>query len=150
MKRVILLVEDNPADEKLTLFAFAKSPLPKNMVVVRDGAEALDYLLARAEYAQRDLDAMPAVVLLDLKLPRVDGFEVLRQIRQTKATQWVPVVVLTTSNEHEDLVRSYSLGANAYVRKPVDFSEFAEIARTIGLFWCVMNQQVNPHERVEG
>jgi two-component system response regulator len=140
MSRTLLLVEDNPTDEKLTLRAFRKYAVVNEIVVVRDGQEALDYLHGGGAHAGRDASLTPAVVLLDLKLPKVDGLEVLRQLRADPRTQWVPVVVLTASKEQEDLIRSYSLGANAYVRKPVDFPEFAEAAKTLGLFWCLLNE----------
>jgi two-component system, response regulator len=140
MNRALLLVEDNPTDEKLTVRAFKKSGVTNEVVVVRDGAEALDYLFAMGKYAARDPSALPAVVLLDLKLPRIDGLEVLRRIRADERTRCLPVVILTASKEHEDIARGYSLGANAYVRKPVDFSEFAEAAKTLGLFWLLLNE----------
>ena len=140
MYPVILLVEDNSSDEKLAVLALRKSGVDCPIVVVRDGADALDYLLASGKYAGRDLSAVPAVVLLDLKLPRVDGLEVLRRIRADLRTNLLPVVVLTGSKLDEDVVRSYSAGANAYVRKPVEFSEFAEAAKTLGGFWLRLNQ----------
>jgi CheY-like chemotaxis protein len=139
MSKVVLLVEDNPTDEKLTLRAFEKANLRNEVAVVRDGAEALDYLFATGPYAGKELD-LPTVVLLDLKLPRIDGLEVLRRIRADGRTRLLPVVILTSSKEDEDLARSYSLGANAYVRKPVGFSEFADAVRTLGLFWLVLNE----------
>ena len=139
MNRAMLLVEDNPTDEKLTVRAFKKSGVTNEVVVVHDGAEALDYLFATGKYAARD-PVLPAVVMLDLKLPRIDGLEVLRRIRADERTQCLPVVILTASKEHEDVARSYSLGANAYVRKPVDFGEFAEAAKTLGLFWLLLNE----------
>jgi two-component system, response regulator len=140
MNKMLLLVEDNPTDEKLTIRAFKKSGVSNDIVVVRDGAEALDYLFATGKYQGRDLGVLPAVVLLDLKLPRIDGLEVLARIRADDRTRCLPVVILTASKEHEDLVRGYSLGANAYVRKPVDFAEFAEAAKTLGLFWLLLNE----------
>jgi two-component system response regulator len=140
VNKVLLLVEDNPTDEKLTIRAFKKSGVTNDIVVVRDGAEALDYLFATGKHGGRDATALPAVVLLDLKLPRIDGLEVLRRIRANDRTRCLPVVILTASKEHEDIVRGYSLGANAYVRKPVDFVEFAEAAKTLGLFWLLMNE----------
>ena len=141
MNQVLLLVEDNPSDEKLTIRAFMKSGITNEITVVRDGAEALDYLFATGKYAARDPSVLPAVVLLDLKLPRIDGLEVLRRIRANERTRCLPVVILTASREHEDIARGYSLGANAYVRKPVDFREFAEAAKTLGLFWLVLNER---------
>jgi two-component system response regulator len=144
MNTVLLLVEDNPTDEKLTLRAFKKCGVANEVVVVRDGAEALDYLFATGQYVTRDPTALPAVVMLDLKLPRIDGLEVLRRIRDDEHTRCLPVVILTASKETEDVARSYSLGANAYVRKPVDFSEFAEAAKTLGLFWLLLNERPPP------
>jgi two-component system response regulator len=140
MNKALLLVEDNPTDEKLTVRAFRKSGVANDLVVVRDGAEALDYLFATGKYATRDANALPAVVMLDLMLPRINGLEVLRRIRADDRTKCLPVVILTASKEHEDMARGYSLGANAYVQKPVDFSEFAEAAKTIGLFWLLLNE----------
>ncbi len=140
MAKTILLVEDNPTDEQLTIRAFARSGVANQLIVVRDGVEALDYLFARASYAGRDTSVSPAVMLLDLNLPRIDGIEVLRQVRANQHTSFLPIVVLTASKEQEDIVRSYSLGANAYVRKPVDFLEFVEAARTLGLFWLLLNE----------
>jgi two-component system response regulator len=139
MARVILLVEDTQTDEQLTLRAFKKSNIANEVVVVRDGAEALDWLFCTGAFAGRDR-AEPAVVLLDLKLPKVDGLEVLRRLRADERTKLLPVVVLTSSREEEDVVKSYSLGANAYVRKPVDFTAFAEAVKVLGLFWLVVNE----------
>ncbi len=140
MSHVILLVEDNTSDEKLTLLAFKKCGVANEVSVVRDGAEALDYLLGVGNEADRPARVLPNVVLLDLKLPKVDGLEVLRRIRADDRTKLLPVVVLTASKEEEDVLRSYTLGANAYVRKPVVFAEFAEAAKTLGLFWLLMNE----------
>jgi two-component system response regulator len=139
----ILLVEDNASDEKLTLRAFKNCGVPNEVDVVRDGAEALEYLFCTGRYAGRDPDLAPSVVLLDLSLPRVDGLEVLRQARADPRTKLLPVVILTASKEDEDVVRSYSLGANAYVRKPVDFGEFVEAARTLGVFWLTLNEPMH-------
>jgi two-component system, response regulator len=133
MTKIILLVEDNPTDEKLTLRAFRKSGIANEIVVVRDGVEALEHVLAQ----DREL---PALMLLDLNLPKVDGHEVLRRIRADDRTRLLPVVVLTASKEEEDIVRSYALGANAYVRKPVELVEFIEAAKTLGLFWLLLNE----------
>jgi len=144
MKKVILLVEDNPSDEKLTLLAFRNSGVSNEIVVVRDGAAALDYLFSTGEYASAALVALPALVLLDLKLPKLDGLEVLRRIRANDLTKLLPIVILTSSKEDEDVLRSYSLGANAYVRKPVDFSEFAQAVKTLGLFWLLLNEAAPP------
>ncbi len=140
MSRTLLLVEDNPTDEKLTLLGFKKTNLADQIVVVRDGAEALDYLFATGVHAARDPAALPAVVLLDLKLPKLDGLEVLKRLRADRRTRILPVVILTSSKEQEDILRGYELGANAYVRKPVDFAAFAEAARTLGLFWLLLNE----------
>ena len=138
--RAILLVEDNPDDEALTLRAFKKHNITNEVVVAHDGAEALEYLFGTGRYAGRDLEVMPQLILLDLKLPKVDGLEVLGQIRADDRTRLLPVVVLTSSTEERDLVESYRLGANSYVRKPVDFTQFAEAARQLGLYWLLMNQ----------
>jgi two-component system response regulator len=140
MNKVILLVEDNASDEKLTLLAFRTCGVANEIVVVRDGAAALDYIYGTRHHAERDARALPSVVLLDLNLPKVDGLEVLRRIRADERTKLLPVVVLTASKEEEDILRSYSLGANAYVRKPVAFVEFVEAARTLGLFWLLLNE----------
>lgn len=137
---VILLVEDNPDDEALTLHAFQEQNLANQVMVVRDGVQALDLLFGRGAYAGRDLTRSPAVVLLDLKLPRVDGLEVLRQVRANERTRFQPVVVLTSSAEERDVVESYRLGCNSYVRKPVDFDEFVGAARQLGLYWLLLNR----------
>ncbi len=138
---VILLVEDNPDDEALTLRAFKKSNLKNDVVIARDGSEALDYLFGTGMYAGRDISERPQLILLDLKLPRVDGLEVLERIRANEPTRLLPVVVLTSSKEQEDLVRSYSLGANSYIRKPVDFNQFVQSVQQLGLYWLVLNEQ---------
>lgn len=142
--RFILLVEDNPRDEALTLRAFKKSNIVNPVVVARDGAEALDFLLARGTHANRDSAALPQVVLLDLKLPKVDGLDVLRILRQDERTKLLPIVILTSSVEEQDVLRGYSLGANSYIRKPVDFVQFIEAMRCLGLYWLVLNQGVPP------
>jgi two-component system response regulator len=142
--RNILLVEDNPDDEALTLRALKKNRIANEVVVCRDGAEALDYLFSRGAFVGRDGSDLPQVILLDLKLPKVDGLEVLRQIRADGRTSMVPVVILTSSREDEDIARSYQLGANSYVRKPVDFVEFSEAARQLGMYWLLLNQAPNP------
>lgn len=139
MLKPILLVEDNPNDLELTLIALEKSQLANEVIISRDGAEALDYLFARGEFAHR-AQGNPAVILLDLKLPKVDGLEVLDQIRQTPALKSIPVVMLTSSKEEQDLLRSYELGVNAYVIKPVDFQEFVKAIADLGIFWAVLNE----------
>jgi two-component system response regulator len=136
----ILLVEDNADDEVLALRAFSKSNISNPIVVARDGAEALDYLFAQGQYADRDSRDLPAVVLLDLKLPKIDGLEVLRQIRGNEQTRMMPVVILTSSRHDEDLVSSYNLGANSYVRKPVDFNEFVAAVGQLGMYWLLLNE----------
>jgi len=140
MSKVLLLVEDNATDEKLTIRAFRKCNLANEIVVARDGAEALDYLFATGPYEGRDATDIPAVVLLDINLPRIDGLEVLRRLRADPRTKTVPVVILTASKEEEDRMRGYALGANAYVRKPVAFGEFADAVLALGLFWLVLNE----------
>jgi two-component system, response regulator len=147
MTKVILLVEDNASDEKLTLLAFKNCGVANEMIVMRDGAAALDYLFSSGKYAGGERTTLPSLILLDLKLPKVDGLEVLRQIRSHARTKLLPVVVLTSSKEEEDVLRSYSLGANAYVRKPVEFTEFAQATKTLGLFWLLLNESA-PAPRV--
>jgi CheY-like chemotaxis protein len=136
----ILLVEDNDDDVQLTLRAFKQHNLDNPVVVATDGQEALEYLSGTGMYAGRDPNCLPAVVLLDLKLPKVHGLEVLQRIRAQARTKLLPVVILTSSKEEQDLVKSYALGANSYVRKPVDFVEFVEATRIIGVYWLLMNQ----------
>ena len=135
----ILLVEDNPKDVVLTQRALTKANVANELVVVQDGVEAIEYLLGNAKSASKPHD-LPVVVLLDLKLPRIDGLEVLRQIRASERTRLLPVVILTASNEEKDIVASYDLGANSYVRKPVKFSDFVEAIRQLGLYWLILNQ----------
>ncbi len=140
MSKVILLVEDNGSDEKLTLLAFKQCGVANEVVVVRDGAEALEYLHGSGKSSSKVANVLPSIVLLDLKLPKVDGLEVLRRIRTDERTKLLPVIILTASKEDEDIARSYALGANAYVRKPVEFAAFAEAAKTLGLFWLLLNE----------
>jgi two-component system, response regulator len=138
--KVILLVEDNPSDIGLTKRAFEKHRIGNELVVVEDGQEALDYLFSAGAYTDRDSKAFPAVVLLDLKLPKVEGLEVLKRIRAHDLTRRLPVVILTSSREDQDVAMSYDLGANSYIRKPVDFHQFAEAVRTLNLYWVVLNE----------
>ena len=137
--KLILLVEDNPDDEALTLRALKKNNIGNELVVVRDGAEALEFLFCTGPYADRDALDLPQVILLDLKLPKVDGLEVLRRIRAHENTRLLPVVILTSSKEEQDRLNGYSLGANSYVRKPVDFDQFIGAVRQLGLYWLVLN-----------
>jgi len=139
LDRVIVLVEDNANDEELTLRAFRKSKIGNRVVVLRDGAEALDYFFCRGAHAGRVASEVIQVVLLDLKLPKVDGLDVLRALRADARTRLIPIVILTSSAEDQDLVRGYGLGANSYVRKPVDFTQFVEAVRQLGLYWLVIN-----------
>lgn len=143
-EHTLLLVEDNPDDVELTRRAFARSNIINTLVVVSDGAEALDYLFASGRYGDRDPTQLPRAILLDLNLPKISGLEVLRRIRAAEATRRLPVIVLTTSREERDIVGSYDLGANSYVRKPVDFTQFAEAARQLGLYWLVLNELPPP------
>lgn len=137
---VILLVEDNPSDIALTRRAFEKSGISNSLVVAEDGQEALDYLFCAGAYGGRDIADVPMVVLLDLNLPRVSGFEVLRRIRADPRTRRIPVVILTSSREEQDVAAGYDLGTNSYIRKPVDFSQFAETVKQLGLYWLVVNE----------
>lgn len=139
-QKFILLVEDNPDDEALTLRALRKNNILNEVIVVRDGVEALDFLFCNGVYSGRPAHEMPALVLLDLKLPKIDGLEVLRQVRAQESTCCLPVVVLTSSREEGDISNSYKLGASSYIVKPVDFMKFMEIIRTIGLYWLSMNE----------
>jgi two-component system, response regulator len=142
--KIILLVEDNPDDEALTLRALQKNNILNEVVVARDGAEALDYLFCRGKFAQRDPLDLPELILLDLKLPKVDGLEVLKQLRAARETRRLPVVILTSSNEQRDIVAGYDLGANSYIRKPVDFTQFTEAVRQLGVYWLVLNVSPTP------
>ena len=140
MSKTILLVEDNPDDVKLTLRAFKRNNMLNPIVVARDGVEALDFLFARDAYAERAGKPPPTLVILDLKLPKLDGLEVLRAMRGDERTKFIPVVILTSSKEQQDLMQGYALGANSYVRKPVDFTEFMEAVRILGIYWLMTNQ----------
>ena len=139
LDKTILLVEDNPDDEKLTLRALTRNSM-NHVAVARDGVEALDYLFGTGAYAARDVSGQPTVVLLDLKLPKLDGLEVLRRLRADERTRRLPVVILTSSKEEQDLMTSYNLGVNSYIRKPVDFNQFMESVRQLGLYWLVLNE----------
>lgn len=140
IQKMILLVEDNADDEALTLRALNKSKIANKIVVTRDGAEALEYLFCTGQYADRDPHDLPQVTLLDLKLPKVDGIEVLRRIRSDPRTRMLPVVMLTSSKEEQDMMNAYSNGANSYVRKPVDFNQFVDAIGQLGLYWLVLNE----------
>jgi len=139
-EKFILLVEDNPDDEALTMRAFKKNNIKNKIVVARDGVEALDFLLCRNVYSDRDPMEMPEVILLDLKLPKLDGLEVLRQMRNNEHTKLLPVVVLTSSKEDQDIIESYNLGANSYIRKPVDFIQFSKAIKHLGVYWLLLNE----------
>lgn len=145
--KIILLVEDNPSDVGLTQRALAKSRIANGLVVAEDGQEALDYLFGGGQHTGRDVSELPALVLLDLKLPRVDGLEVLRRIRADQRTRRLPVVILTTSKEEQDVAQSYDLGANSYIHKPVDFTQFAQSVEHLGLYWLVLNEPPPPKVR---
>ena len=146
IRKTILLVEDNPDDELLTLMAFKDNNIVNEVIVAHDGQEALDYLFGTGQYMDRDLNQLPRVILLDLKLPKVDGLEVLQQIRSNLLTKHLPVVILTSSKEEMDIINSYHLGANSYIRKPVDFEQFSEAIKQLGLYWLVLNELaiINP------
>lgn len=138
--QLILIVEDNPDDELLILRALKKNNIANEVIVAHDGVEALDFLFGTGDYATRDLTIMPQVIILDLKLPKIDGLELLKRIRANELTKYVPVVVMTTSAEQKDIVDSYNLGANSYIQKPVDFSEFMQATQQLGLYWLVINK----------
>jgi len=142
-EKIILLVEDNPDDELLTLMAFKDNNITNEVIVARDGEEALDYLFGTGRYQDRDMNILPQVVLLDLKLPKVDGLEVLKAIRSNPITKLLPVVILTSSKEEIDILKSYQLGANSYIRKPVDFEQFSEAIKQLGLYWLVLNESLS-------
>ena len=139
-EKIILFIEDNPDDVKLTLRAFKKNNIQNEIIVAHDGVEGLDYLFGSGPYAGRDTSVVPQLVLLDLKMPKMDGLEVLRRIRADDRTKLLPVVILTSSKEEQDIVNGYSLGANSYVRKPVNFTEFVEAVRQLGLYWLLLNE----------
>jgi two-component system response regulator len=145
--KTILLVEDNPDDEALTLRALKRNNILNEVIVARDGAEALDYLFGLGSHAGRDTSKLPEVVLLDLKLPKIDGLDVLRRIRSEPLTRRMAVVILTSSNEERDIISAYDLGANSYIRKPVDFNHFMEAVRQLGIYWLVLN--VSPPSATE-
>ena len=145
--KIILLVEDNADDVELTLRSLRKNNISNEVVVARDGAQALDYLFATGAYAGRDTSIMPAVILLDLKLPKIDGLEVLRRLRADEQTKLLPVVIVTSSKEEQDMLNGYKLGANSYVRKPVDFVQFSEAVRQLGLYWLLLNEPPPPIRR---
>ena len=142
MEKVILLVEDNPDDEALALRALKRHNILNPVIVAHDGVEALDYLFATGPYAGRDHDFMPEIMLLDLKLPKLGGLEVLKRLRADKRTKTLPVIILTSSKEDQDIISAYDFGANSYVRKPVDFNQFAEAVRQLGVYWLVLNESV--------
>jgi len=149
--KIILLVEDNPDDVLLTERALKKSHILNRLVVARDGVEALDYLFGKGNYAGRDLTIMPEVILLDLKLPKIGGLEVLKKIREDSRTRLLPVVILTSSKEEKDLINGYALGANSYIRKPVNFNQFADAVRQLGLYWLVLNEAPpNDTRKIDG
>lgn len=139
-RNALLLVEDNPDDEELTLLAFEQSRITNEVVVAHDGVEALDYLFGTGMYAGRDLSVMPALIILDLQLPRINGLEVLQRLRADNRTKLLPVVIMTTSNEQQDLINSYSLGCNSYIRKPVDFQQFMTAVQQLGVYWLILNE----------
>ncbi|MBK7058283.1 MAG: response regulator [Leptospiraceae bacterium] len=141
--KFILLIEDNPDDELLTIQALKDSNISNEVVVARDGEEALDFLFGTGKYLGRDLTLMPQITLLDIKLPKMDGLEVLQQIRANKITKLLPIVMLTSSKEEQDLIHSYELGANSYIRKPVDFDQFTKAIQNLGLYWLILNELPN-------
>ena len=146
--QVILLVEDHPDDEELTMRALAKNNIMNEVVVARDGVQALEYLFGTGAYAGRDMNVMPQIILLDLKLPKIDGLEVLRRLRADDRTKFLPVVILTSSKEEQDVMKSYQLGANSYVRKPVDFQEFTKAVQQLGLYWLILNESAQEVQKV--
>jgi two-component system response regulator len=143
-EKIILLVEDNPDDVDLTLRAFKQNNIFNKVVVARDGVEALDYLMGTGIHAGREVKDLPVVTLLDLKLPKMDGLEVLKQVRSNEMTRLLPVVILTSSNEENDVISGYKLGANSYIRKPVDFTQFVDAIKSLGLYWLIWNESPPP------
>jgi two-component system response regulator len=139
-QKMIMIVEDNPDDEELTLRALRQGKIANEIVVTRDGSEAIEFVFGKGQYAGRNLERMPAVILLDLKLPKLSGLEVLKQLRADPRTKLIPVVVLTSSSEDEDMLRSYQVGANSYVRKPVEFPSFANAVSQLGMYWLLLNE----------
>jgi two-component system, response regulator len=146
-EKIILLVEDNPDDVALTIRAFEKNRIKNRVVITEDGEIAIDYIFRRGKFKDRNPDEFPAVVLLDLKLPKVDGFEVLKAIRENESTRFLPVVILTSSKEEQDIIRGYKNGANSYIRKPVDFEKFFDAVQTLGLYWLILNE--NPTNKTK-
>jgi two-component system response regulator len=140
MEKIILLVEDNPDDVELTLRAFKKNNILNPVIVAKDGVEALEYLFGKGIYAGRNVKELPVVILLDLKLPKIDGLEVLKMVRRDERTKLIPVVILTSSVEEKDVINGYSLGANSYIRKPVEFNQFVKAMRYLGLYWLLFNE----------
>jgi two-component system response regulator len=147
-EKIILLVEDNPDDVALTLRAFEKSRIKNKIVIAEDGIEALDYIFRRGKFENREPNELPSVILLDLKLPKLDGFEVLKAIRENEATKLLPVVILTSSKEEQDIIRGYKDGANSYIRKPVDFDNFFDAVKTLGLYWLILNEPPNINNKI--
>ena len=143
-EKIILLVEDNPDDVELTILAFKKNNISNKVIVAKDGVEALDYLRGTGMYAGRNVKELPVVILLDLKLPKINGMEVLRSIRQNEFTKLIPVVILTSSAEQNDVIEGYKTGANSYIRKPVDFKQFTEAVKLLGLYWILWNEPPRP------
>lgn len=146
--KIILLVEDNPDDVALTIRAFEKSRIKNRIVIAEDGVEALDYIFRRGKFKNRETKELPAVVLLDLKLPKLDGFDVLKAIRENESTKFLPIVILTSSKEEQDIIRGYKDGANSYIRKPVDFDNFFDAVKTLGLYWLVLNEPPNLSNKI--
>jgi two-component system response regulator len=147
-EKIVLLVEDNPDDVALTIRAFEKSRISNKIVIAEDGVEALDYIFRRGKFENREPKELPSVVLLDLKLPKLDGFDVLKAIRENELTKFLPVVILTSSKEEQDIIRGYKNGANSYIRKPVDFDSFFDAVKTLGLYWLILNEPPNINNKI--